>query len=200
MLMLACSRPTSVEEHGRRFLKSPSGEAYTVSMLDGGQTGMYYDAGEVLGRLRPEMKRAVLLGLGGGEMLRAARRSLPEAELIGVEIDPKVAETAISDFKVKSFGVSVVVEDAATYIDRAEPGSFDGVMVDVFEDATIPPYFKSPVFFRSCRRALSPRGLLLMNVYPATHADEVVSALVVAGFAKVKRGVSGPNVVLLAER
>jgi spermidine synthase len=191
--------PGATVEAGRRVLLSPHG-AYTVSMLDGGRTGMYYDSGEVLGLERPEMKRVVLLGLGGGEMLRAARRTLPKAELIGVELDPKVAQAARQDFRVGDFGVKVVEDDAAPYMDRAVVGSIDGVMVDVYDDDVIPLYFRSPVFFRSCRRALSPRGLLLMNVYPASLADAVTGSLEDAGFSSVRRGVAGPNVVLLAER
>ena len=195
LALVACSG--SSIEGDKRVLRTANG-VYSVSMLDGGLTGLYYDSGEVLGRLRPNMKRVVLLGLGGGEMLRAARRSLPRAELVGVELDPLVAKAAFDDFKVADFGVQVVVADAAAYLERE--GGFDGVMVDVYDDDVIPPYFRTTTFFKACRQALNPQGLLLMNVYPADQADEVVSAVVRAGFTKVKRGVVGLNVVVLAER
>lgn len=190
--------PATVEDD-RRLLRTGSG-VYTVSMLDGGRTGLYYDVGEVIGQLRPEAKRVVLLGLGGGEMLRAARRTLPNAELVGVELSPLIAASAKHDFHVDDFGVRVVVEDAATYIDRAEDGSFDGVMVDVYVDDVIPPYFRSPVFFRSCRRALGTRGVLLMNVYPAKLSPELSSAMVEAGFSRVVFAEAGLNMMLVAER
>lgn len=183
----------------RKVIRSASGYQ-TVSLLDGGRTGLYYDSAEAIGILRPEAKRVVLLGLGGGEMLRAARRTLPEAELVGVELSPYIAALAKSEFHVERFGVQVVVEDAATYIDRAEAGSFDAVMVDIYADTEIPAYFRSVVFFRSCRRALGARGLLMMNVFPAPLAVEISSTMKQAGFGRVAVAVVGPNVVLTAER
>ena len=190
--------PTQVVD-GRKVLKSKSGYQ-TVSLLDGGRTGLYYDYGEVIGRMRPEAKKVVLLGLGGGEMLRAARRTLPDAEMVGVELSPLTAALAKSEFHVDAFGVKVVVEDAANYIDKVEPGSVDGLMVDVFDDINLPLYFRSPVFFRACHKALSPRGILVMNVFPVELGPEVVSAIAGAGFSKVASFRSGPNEVLVAER
>ena len=82
-LLFACG-PTRIEGD-RRVLRSPSGYQ-TVSMLDGGRAGLYWDWGERLGQMRPGAKRVVLLGMGGGEMLRAARRALPDAHLVGVSM------------------------------------------------------------------------------------------------------------------
>lgn len=133
-------------------------------------------------------------------MLRAARRTLPDAELIGVELSPMAASLAKSEFHVDRFGAKVVVEDAADYIDKAEAGSVDGLMVDIYDDLSLPLYFRSPVFFRACHRALSPKGVLVMNVFPVELGPEVVSAIVGAGFSKVASFRSGPNTVLVAER
>lgn len=191
--------PTGVRvEEGRRVLKSPSGYQ-TVSMLDGGRTGLYYDVGEEAGQLRPQAQRVVLLGMGGGEMLRAVRRSLPRAELVGVEVNATVAGKAISDFHVLDFGVQVVVDDAFSYI-AATSHPVDILMVDVFDDATIPRRFLDPAFFRACRDALAPGGLFLMNVYPAVLSGDVALRLYQAGFSKVsKRGLMEGNVLVFAE-
>src|SRR5262245_42789896 len=168
-------------ERDRRVLRSRSGYQ-TVSMLDGGRTGLYYDVGERVGEMRPDAHRVGLLGLGGGEMLRAARRTLPAAELIGVEVSQLVATVARFDFHVEQFGVRVVVDDAAHYVDQVEAGSVDAYLVDIYDDAALPVYFRSPVFFRACRRGLSARGLLITNVWPAELEPSVTSALVAAGF------------------
>lgn len=191
--------PTSIEGD-RRVLKSASGYQ-TVSMLDGGRTGLYYDVGERVGELRPDAKLVVLLGMGGGEMLRAARRTLPDATLVGVEISPVTAAIAQHQFHVEDFGVRVVVEDAARYVDRQPAQSTDALMVDIFDDATLPLYFRSAPFFRSCRRVLTSRGVLLMNVWPPELATDVSSAMLRAGFSTVRLVVvTGGNVVLIAER
>jgi spermidine synthase len=191
--------PASVEG-GRRVLKSTSGYQ-TVSMLDGGRTGLYYDVGERVGQLRPEARRVVLLGMGGGEMLRAVRRTLPSAELVGVELSPLTAAIARHEFGVEQLGVHVVVGDAFDYALAVQRGYFDAVLVDVFDDAVIPAKFRTADFFRGCRGALAPRGLLIMNVWPPELEPELVSRLVEAGFTAVRRELAaGGNVELIAER
>jgi spermidine synthase len=186
-------------EGDRRVLMSASG-FQTVSMLDGGSTGLYYDVGERVGQLRPGAHRVVLLGLGGGEMLRAARRTLPGAELIGVELSPVTAAIARRDFRVEDFGVRVVVDDAARYVEQVEAGAIDAYLVDIFDDSTLPLPFRSAPFFRACRRGLARNGLLLMNVWPASLAPDVSMAMLSAGFSAVRYELAGPNVVLIAER
>jgi spermidine synthase len=167
-----------------RMLLSPSG-LQTASPLDGGATGLYFDWGELAGWQRPSANRVVLLGLGGGEMLRAARRKLPDADLIGVEVDPLVAQAAVDSFRVRDFGVTVIVADAAVWLQLAPSGSIDVLMVDVFVDSTMPPYFRSPGFFRECKRVLTPSGAVLQNVWPAAFAHSVAKAMRRAGFEAV---------------
>jgi predicted membrane-bound spermidine synthase len=190
--------PTTTEGD-RLVMKSASGYQ-TVSMLDGGRTGLYYDFGELIGELRPNARRVVLLGMGGGEMLRAARRTLPRAQLIGVELNPLVAAAAIKDFGMRRLGVRVVVADAASYVKDIPVVSTDALLVDVYDDYKLPEYFRSVAFFRDCRHALVPRGLLLMNVWPPTLGPEVADAMAQAGFSGTTLLSAGDNVMVLAER
>jgi hypothetical protein len=184
-------------QNGRRILRSASG-CQTVSMLNGGRTGLYYDVGEEAGRLRPGARRVVLLGMGGGEMLRAARRSLPEAELVGVELDAKVAALAISDFGVLDLGVRVVIKDAFEYVAGAD--NVDLLFVDVFDDSTLPARFRSTVFFRACLDSMTRDGLFVMNVWPAELAPGVMLHLYEAGFHGIKRrNLMEGNVLVFAE-
>ena len=196
LLMLA----NPVEVIGDRMVIRSASGYQTVSLLDGGRTGLYYDHAEAIGVLHPETKKVVLLGLGGGEMLRAARRTLPDAELIGVELSPYIAEVARSQFHVGDFGVKVVVDDAGAYVAKMAPQSTDALLVDVYNDTEIPAYFQSLPFFRLCHMALSPKGLLMMNVFPAELAQTLEVVMKLSGFSAVHRVPAGPNVVLTAER
>lgn len=158
------------------LLASPSGWE-TVSMLDGGRTGLYYDVAEDLLVAMPRIERVALLGLGGGEMLRAAHRAQPAAHLVGVEIDPHTAALAWDDFGMSRLGVEMVLGDAVEWIAVQPHNALDVVMVDLFDDATMVPESTRDPFLSNCARALRPYGLFIMNVNPSERANEIEARL-----------------------
>lgn len=191
VLMAPTEPPLSVVQNGLRLLLSPSG-AQTVSRVDGGRTGYYYDLGEHAGELRPKARRVVMLGLGGGEMLRAARRSLPKADLVGVDINPRVVRAAVSEFRIGDFGAVGAVADGLKYVKQLR--DVDVLISDMFDDDKMVGV--SAEFFRDCRAALAPSGLFLINVFPMSEVPRVRAMLGNAGLAYVElREVQGSTVV-----
>jgi spermidine synthase len=153
--------------------------AMTVSKLDGSRTGLYYDLGERAGELRPKAKRVVLLGLGGGEMLRAARRSLPTAELLGIDNDPRMVTAAVSEFNIGAFGARAELADAFVYVRHLR--GVDVLMVDLFVADAMPRQMLGGAFWRDCRQALGPDGIVVVNVYPAHLVPVVLNLWAAAG-------------------
>lgn len=187
--------PHWLEREGAELrLRSPAG-VQTVTRLDGAPTGYYYDAGALVGRLRPDARTVVLLGLGGGEMLRAARRALPHAQLVGVELDARTAQLAVEAFHVDALGVEVVVADALDYPARLPKHSVDAVLVDVYADGMLPAPFRRLAFFVDLYAVLASEGVVLMNVWPAALVPEVRAAMAV--LFDVEAQAYGPNTVLI---
>jgi spermidine synthase len=117
-----------------------------------------------------------------------------------VEIDPRTAATAISDFHVLEFGAEVVVEDARRYLLEHDVLWIDVLMVDIFNDDKLPAEFMTVEFFDLCHVALRPGGLFLMNVYPYALAETIEARLHAVGFTKVwRRGLIEGNVLVFAE-
>jgi spermidine synthase len=79
-------------------------------------------------RRRP---RALLLGLGGGSVGRALRELAPNIEMVGVERDRAVVETARRDLGLDDLGLEVLTLDARDYLAR-ERRRFDLVIEDLF--------------------------------------------------------------------
>lgn len=179
----------------RLVLASPSGYQ-TVAMLDGGPTGFYYDAATDLLKDRTGVSSVVLLGLGGGEMLRQAHRVQPKAALYGVEIDETTAHLARTVFSVPG---SVIVSDAIEWVDIWPAQSVDVLMVDLYTDSSMVPASIRLTFLAGCYRLLRHGGLFMMNVWPASRADEIERTLLTL-YPKVSRRSYGANVVLFTER
>ncbi len=146
-----------------------------------GSFSSYYAPGEVLtgsvwdgiaaGALAlPEARRrsacdVLLLGLGGGSAARVVRALLPEARIVGVEIEPEVVRLARRWFDLDALGVEVVVADARRYLARTR-GRFDAVFEDCFvgtgDDAVKPEGFPLPALEKAASR-LKRGGILVSN-------------------------------------
>lgn len=170
----------------------------TVSRLDGRPTGLYYDLGARAGELRPAAKFVVMLGLGGGEMLRAARRTLPKANLVGFDNDRRMLQAATDEFRIGDFGAAAVFADAFVEVKRLR--DVDVLLVDIFDGDRMPKPMLELPFWQDCARAIGARGLVVVNVYPATNAAPVEKLLEAARLRVIERHApAGTGGVLFAE-
>jgi spermidine synthase len=202
---MCCARPAQAEEApvsqvvgDMRIIpvKVETGDgAYTVSKLDGSRTGYYYDLGERAGELRPHAHRVVMLGMGGGEMLRAVRRRLPKADLLGIDSDPKMVRAAKDEFHVGAFGARTELGDAFQRVKGLR--GVDILLVDLFvEGDRMPPAMFLPQFWQDCAAALGEHGLVGVNVYPQRMVEPVVVIMESQGLKVLERDeVKGSTVV-----
>ena len=101
--------------------------------------------------------RALLLGLGGGAMIRHLATHFPDLDVDVVERDRGVIALAREHFHIdrpvtRADG-TVVVADAA--------GEYDVVMVDLYDASGAAPL--EPEFWQDCIAALRPGGCLAVN-------------------------------------
>lgn len=205
MLLALAAAPVSEVRGEFRLISVPSAKgpaALTISKLDGGLTGYYYDLGARAGELRPKAHVVMMLGLGGGEMLRAVRRTLPQAALIGIDIDPKMVRAAVDEFHVDAFGVVASQGDAFKVVKEAR--HVDILLVDLFNGEEMPAPLLEAAFWKDCRAAIEadkrlPKGLLGVNVYPEAKVPAVLGLLEGAGFHLVERQTIQGSTVLFAE-
>lgn len=155
---------------------------------DGPATGCVWDAIAapallLAGQRRP---RVLVLGLGGGSAARIVRAILPDAELVGVELDPDVVEAAQAHFGLDDLDVELHVEDALRFL-RADRRRHDLVLEDVFvghgDDVHKPDWIPHPGH-DLVRRRLRPDGVLVSNTIDE---HRTVEAALAAGFGSVVR-------------
>jgi spermidine synthase len=114
---------------------------------------------------RPAATRLAMIGLGGGSMAKFCRRHLPRASIVVVEISPQVIALREA-FKVPADDARfrVVEADGARFV-RETDERFDVLMVDAFDAEGLPAALGMQRFFDDCLDALSPDGLLVMNLH-----------------------------------
>ncbi len=122
--------------------------------------------GALLFNARP--RHVLMIGLGGGSMLKYLHHHVPEADLTAVEINEEVIDLR-DDFCLPpdSERLRIVCADGAEFI-RRPPRAYDLILVDGFTGEGIAEALCTRSFYVHCRKALSAEGLLVANVQADT--------------------------------
>jgi hypothetical protein len=136
--------------------------------------------GQLFDALGPRFDRIAVIGLGAGTLAAYAH---PTQSMTFYELDPEVVRIAsdpslftyVSGSKAK---LSFVTGDGRLGIAKAQPGQFDLIVVDAFSSDAIPVHLLTKEAMALYLRALSPEGVLLLNL-TNNHVDllPIVDAL-----------------------
>lgn len=117
--------------------------------------------------VNPRAARALVIGLGGGTLSKQLWRDYPWMRVDTVEIDPEVAEVARAYFALPDDErFRVIVEDGRAFV-RLVQDPYDLIFVDAFDDDRVPRPLTTDEFMRECRDALTPGGVVAMNIIGA---------------------------------
>ncbi len=138
----------------------------SIMMKEGGLTGMYYDyamaAPFLAGKEAEDEVNVLILGLGTGTYASQCTRYFPNSNIEGVEIDEKIADLSSEYFGLPD-SVKVSVYDGRAYLDAADE-IYDVIMVDAYQDITIPFQMSSVEFFTLVRDHLKEDGVMVVNM------------------------------------
>ncbi|MGE5467939.1 MAG: spermidine synthase-like protein [Ignavibacteria bacterium] len=128
---------------------------------------------------QPKPRRLVLIGLGGGSLVKFCHYRLPATHMTAVENNPDVI--ALRDaFWLPSDGakLQVIEGDGAHYLAGAEKG-IDALLVDAFDRTGLAPSLAERAFFELAHAKLAGSGLLVMNLAgdPLAYAGVVATAM-----------------------
>lgn len=129
-------------------------------------TGMYYDyamAAPYMAGIHEKDKLSVLiLGNGTGTYATQCKRYFDEIEIEGVEIDQKITDLAVKYFELPK-DVPVTTYDGRAYL-NAITDKYDVIMVDAYQDITIPFQMSSIEFFTLVKDHLKDDGIMVVNM------------------------------------
>lgn len=112
------------------------------------------------------VREVVVIGLGGGSVPKYIYHYLPEIRTRVVEINPRVIQVARSHFFVPEDDArfEVIEGDGVAYV-NAHPGSCQLLIMDGFGPSGLAPELCSQDFYDQCAEALTPDGILLVNLW-----------------------------------
>lgn len=110
-------------------------------------------------------RRVLIVGLGGGSLPRFFHSHFPETTIDVVELDRGVVDVAKTYCGfAEDARMHVHVEDGRDFIEAAG-GGYDLIVLDCFDADSIPPHLATLEFLSTARNALSPRGIVVANIW-----------------------------------
>lgn len=135
--------------------------------------------------VKPDPKRVLIIGLGGGTLPMELRKLFPEVEIDVVEIDPAVTRVAEKFFNFKPDArLKVHEEDGRVFVKKAQRANtrYDIVMLDAFEDEYIPEHLSTKEFLEEVKTILTPDGVVAANTFSSNRLYPYESATYAAVF------------------
>ena len=154
-------------------------------------TGMYYDyamaAPYIAGIYeKKEPLKVLILGMGTGTYATQCRRYFGDMYIEGVEIDQKITDLAHDYFELPE-DIKVTTYDGRAYLEalnadskgkmgditkeQVEKDKYDVIMVDAYQDITIPFQMSSVEFFTLVKWQLKSDGVMVVNMNMKSNAE-----------------------------
>lgn len=114
---------------------------------------------------QPRPRHILMIGLGGGSLAKYCYRHLPDSRITVVELDPAIIALRgrfhVPDDDAR---LQVVQADAVDYV-AALREPVDIIIHDGYGPDGLPAPLNSTPFYRQCRKALAPGGVLVSNLW-----------------------------------
>ncbi len=145
----------------------------SVTMKDDSLTGMYYDYALAAPVMAKHADSVLILGMGTGTFARQCLRYFGDMKIRGVEIDEKITDLSRRYFDAPK-EAEVIHYDGRAYLE-ADPDLYDVIMVDAYEDITIPFQMSSVEFFTAVRNHLTDGGVMVVNMNMRSSSEDGIN-------------------------
>ncbi len=138
----------------------------SILKKDHSMTGMYYDyalaAPLMAGAYEKDSMDMLILGMGTGTFASQCERYFYHSDIEGVEIDEKITRLAREYFELPE-QIPVAGYDGRAYLNAVDK-KYDVIMVDAYQDITIPFQMSSVEFFAMVKEHLKDDGVMVVNM------------------------------------
>lgn len=120
---------------------------------------------------QPDRGSALVLGLGGGDLVYILDQLRPNWTTVFVELEAEVAQVAEKYFGIGNTNKrSVLVSDARIYMERNRE-RYDLVVVDLYNGDEVPEFVSSEKFLLDVAKSLKSKGKAIFNYASHSFGD-----------------------------
>jgi spermidine synthase len=114
----------------------------------------------------------LVLGVAGGSVIETLKKEVKfEGRITGVEIDAAVIELATKYFGLGNYkNVSIINDDAFEFVLKTKE-KYDLIIIDIFQDTTMPNFLFEDFFINRINFLLNVNGFILFNTMVLGYQD-----------------------------
>jgi len=158
-------RITVTEADNVRHLRFDASNQSAIDLTDGyTSTIAYPNYIDTALALKPDARRVLVLGLGGGAITKRWWHDYPDVTIDSVEIDPEVIDVATRFFGLPDDSrLRVFNQDARRFV-QGSTDTYDIVIVDCYYVDSLPFHLITQEFFSEVKKRMAPDGVLAYNI------------------------------------
>ncbi len=146
---------------------------------------------------RPDAKKMLIIGLGGGSIPKKLNKEFPNMEIDAVEIDPEVVKMAKDHFNVKEGkNLRIHAQDGRLFLSRTQT-QYDIILLDAYFTDSMPFHLATKEFFELAQSKLTPNGIIVANLISAVTGP---SGKIARSFVRTQRQVFPQTYIFAARR
>jgi spermidine synthase len=116
---------------------------------------------------KQNVERVLIVGLGGGTVVKLVKKFWPKAEILGLELDQMMIDLGKKYLGLSEKEVKIKVGDAYNYLTKklknGKTEKYDLVLVDTYVGDVFPEKFESDKFLKSVKKVLKKGGIAIFN-------------------------------------
>lgn len=121
-----------------------------------------------------KFENILVLGVAGGSVIKTLANEIKfKGKITGVEIDKDVVEIANSYFKLSEVkNLELIIDDAFEYVLKTKD-KYDLIIIDIFQDTTMPNFLFEDFFINRVNFLLKTEGFILFNTMVINEKDRI---------------------------
>lgn len=111
-----------------------------------------------------DTKNILLLGLGGGSVIKVLRNKFKyNNKIVAVDFDKTIIEIAKNEFDInETDNLNIILSDCIKHLEQ-NTDTFDLIIIDIFIDNIIPDFIFEIYFWDKIKNTLSEKGKFIFN-------------------------------------
>ncbi len=111
---------------------------------------------------------SLVLGVGGGTVIKLLNKYYPAAKIVGIEIDPLMIELGKKYFQHNELkNVDIIISDAINWVNKkyheSNHSTFDLILVDLYIGKQMPQGLSDKKFLEKLKALLNANGAIIFN-------------------------------------
>jgi spermidine synthase len=121
-----------------------------------------------------KFENVLILGVAGGSVIKTLVNEVKfKGKITGIEIDKDIVEIANNYFKLDEIkNLELIVDDAFEYVLKTKE-KYDLIIIDIFQDTTMPNFLFEDFFINRINFLLKTEGFILFNTMVINEKDRI---------------------------